>query len=145
MNYKTGYAFNAKELFQNFNIKYIKTNSSILKEHYHTKEKKEMAVKVFLYAIYLILLDIIENNVTFVLPTKRKSQIQMGNVSGDNFKEARKNGKFQDIDFLESNFTGHQLEFVYWTKHSEKKKLIYVDSKLKQKITDYTNKGKKYF
>ena len=145
MNLKTGYAFNAKELFQGFNIKHIKTNSSVLKEHYKTKEKKEMAVKIFLYAIYLILLDIIENNVTFALPSKRRSQIQMGCISGEQFKEARRNGKFQDVDFLETNFSGYHLEYVYWTKHAEKRKEIYVDKKLKDKITFNANNGKKYF
>ncbi len=46
----------------------------------------------------------------------------MGSISGDSFKEARKNGKFKDVDFMESNFTGYHLEYVYWTKHSEKRK-----------------------
>lgn len=55
MRLKTGYAFNCKDLFENFNIKYIKTSPNILKKFYKTKEKKEMAVKVFLYAIRLIL------------------------------------------------------------------------------------------
>lgn len=145
MRLKTGYAFNCKDLFENFNIKYIKTSPNILKKFYKTKEKKEMAVKVFLYAIRLILQDIIENNITFALPSRRRSQIQMGSISGDSFKEARKNGKFKDVDFMESNFTGYHLEYVYWTKHSEKRKQIYVDKELKSKITEQSNNGKRYF
>lgn len=73
MKLKTGYCFNASDLFYKFDIKLITTHHSILKEKYKTREKREMAVKVFLYAIYLILLDIIQNNVTFVLPTARRS------------------------------------------------------------------------
>ncbi len=145
MRLKTGYAFNCKDLFENFNIKYIKTSHNTLKKFYKTKEKKEMAVKVFLYAIRLILQDIIENNITFALPSRRRSQIQMGSISGDSFKEARKNGKFKDVDFMESNFTGYHLEYVYWTKHSEKRKQIYVDKELKSKITEQSNNGKRYF
>lgn len=144
MRLKTGYSFNANELFANFNIKNIQTSHHVLKEHYKTKEKKEMAVKVFLYAIYLILLDIIKNNVTFVLPTSRRSQIQMAPVFGEKFEIARKNGKFKDIDLFESNFTGYQLEFRYTKRTYVKKKPIYVNSKMKKMITDNTNKGMRY-
>lgn len=144
MNLKTGYSFNASELFTNFNIKHITTNHKVLKEKYKTREKREIAVKVFLYAIYLILLDIIENNTTFVLPTSRRAQIQMAAVTDERFKTARKNGKFRDVDFIESNFTGYQLEFYYKKKEYFKRKPIYVDSRLKNKITENTNKGVKY-
>lgn len=144
MKLKTGYSFNANDLFANFNIKHITTHHDVLKKHYKTREKKEMAVKVFLYAIYLILLDIIENNVIFVLPTSRRAQIQMTPVSGERFKSARKNGKFKDVDFMESNFTGYQLEFQFKKRNFTKRKPIYVNSKLKQKITDNTNNGMRY-
>lgn len=144
MRLKTKYAFSASDLFSNFNIKNITTSSNVLKKHYKTREKKEMAVKVFLYAIYLILLDIIENNVTFILPSKRRAQIQMSRMTGDKFKEARMNGKFQDVDFFESNFTGHQLEYQWQTAQTTKKKLIYLNSELKNKITENTNKGRNY-
>ena len=113
MNLKLGYAFNANDIYENFNIKKISTSSNILKKHYKTREKKEMAVKVFLYAIQRIILDIIKNNITFVLPTSRRAQIQMGSIGGENFKKARMNGKFKNIDFLETNFIGYQLEFSY--------------------------------
>lgn len=107
MKLKTGYSFTTGHLFNSFNIKHITTHHSILKKHYKTREKKEMAVKVFLYAIYLVLLDIIENNVTFVLPTSKRAQIQMQAVTGDAFVKARKNGKFKEIDFIKSNYTGY--------------------------------------
>ena len=144
MKLNTGYCFNDSDLFYKFDIKLITTHHSILKEKYKTREKREMAVKVFLYAIYLILLDIIQNNVTFVLPTARRSQIQMSAITDHRFKTARKNGKFTDVDFLESNFTGYQLEFRYQKKGWFKTKPIYVDKKFKQMITDNTNKGMRY-
>lgn len=145
MNYKTGYAFNAKELYEMFDITNIKTHHSILKEFYKTREKKEMAVQVFLYTIKLIILDIINNSVTFVLPTAKRSQLQMKATKGDAFKKYRQGGGFQEIDFLESNFTGYQIEFKYWTKESEKAKCVYVGNNFKNKIIENTNKGKKYY
>lgn len=145
MNFKTGYAFNTKELFEMFDISNIKTHHSILKEFYKTREKKEMAVQVFLYAVKLIILDIINNSVTFVLPTARRSQIQMKSIKGNDFKKYRLGGGFQKIDFLETNFTGYQLEFKYWTKESERSKKIYVGNNFKNEIIENTNKGKKYY
>ena len=51
MKLKTGYSFNASELFTKFNIKNITTHHDVLKKHYKTREKREMAVKVFLYVV----------------------------------------------------------------------------------------------
>lgn len=145
MRLKTGYAFSANNLFEGFDVKLIKTNHKILKEHYNTHEKKEMAVKVFLYAIYLILLDIIENNITFVLPSNKKAQFQMKTVQGQALIDARKNGKFLGFDMLATNQKAYYLEYVYWNSKSEKSKEIYVNKDFKDKIMNNANNGKVYF
>lgn len=144
MNLKLGYALSAADLFSKFNINKISTHFSILKKFYKTREKKEMAVKIFIYGIYLIILDIIENNVTFVLPTVKRGQIQMGQMSGSNFTKAWKNGKFNDIDFIKTNNTGYFLEFRFQKNGWFKKKHIYLNSSLKKKIAENANNGMKY-
>ena len=50
----------------------------------------------------------------------------MARTYGEDFKAARRNGKWQDVDFLASNFSGYSLEFV--CIHSERiiRKHVYV-------------------
>lgn len=144
MNLKIGYALNASDLFKKFNVNRITTHYSILKKFYKTMEKKEMAVKIFIYGVRLILLDIIDNNVTFVLPTVKRGQIQMKSVYGDQFISGRKNGCYQDFDFMETNHTAYHLEFRFQKKGWFKKKPIYVNRELKNKISENANKGMRY-
>jgi hypothetical protein len=53
--------------------------------------------------------DIIENNVTLELPPLLyyKGQIHFEPIKGTEFERLRENGKFSNIDFLETLFTGY--------------------------------------
>jgi hypothetical protein len=69
----------------------------------------------------------------------------MKKTSGKDFKNAVRKGKWKDVDFLTSNFTGYQLALsVKSTKRPEKEKLIYLGYKHKDRITELTNEGKRY-
>ena len=95
----------------------------------------------------MIVEDIIENNVHFLLPTigSNEAYLYMKKTSGNNFKKAFKNGKWRDVDFLTSNFTGYQLALsVKSSKRPAKEKSIYLDCKYKDRITELTNEGKRY-
>ena len=97
--------------------------------------------------IQLIIEDIIENNVHFLLPTLGSSEayLYMKKTSGNSFKRAVKNGKWRDVDFLTSNFSGYQLALsVKSPKRPEKEKPIYLDYTHKDRITELTNNGKRY-
>ena len=63
----------------------------------------------------------------------------------DKFAEARKNGKWQDVDFLLSDFCAYQIVFHFQSKGIMRNKLVYLDSTNRDKITDYTNQGKQYY
>ena len=99
MNYAVGCAFNQDEMMMNFKKQKLKT-----------VKNKELIKKIARDSIKLVLNDIIDNNVTFQLPTgSRKSDIHVRRIDGKEFIRARQNGKFQDVDFLSSNFSGNQL------------------------------------
>jgi hypothetical protein len=69
----------------------------------------------------------------------------MKTFQGDSFKEMWKKGKFRDVDFVRSNFKGHQLFYTFETKSGVLEKPIYINKKLKDVITNNTNLGKSYF
>lgn len=140
--FATGYAFSANDLFTRFKLHYIKNNPF---EAFREPSKKKVAARVFIYAFYLIIKDIIDNGVTFMLPVSREAYFEMSTVSGDEFIEARKRGAYQDVDFLASNFTGHKIQYRYKLKSGKYiKKPFCVHKKLKNIITENTNNGKRY-
>lgn len=146
MYYKTGFCFVAKDMYDTFNLKQLKIKRDTVTKKYGCHSKQDFCGSVLLYCFFLILLDIIENNVTFVLPTRGKdAKIHVRSYSGDDFKRAYSKGKFAGIDFLESDFTGYQLEYRYKTSLGERYKPIYISKNMKDRFYELINEGKKYY
>ena len=104
---------------------------------------------VFTYFIYQVVLDIIENNVTFEFPLKGRARAEfyVKVFQGEDFQRLYKAGKWPDIDFLNSEFTGYQIYFRYKTKNGqEKEKPVYISHKNARDIFHQKiNEGKKYY
>lgn len=145
MNYATGYAFNAKELFSNFKVEKLKTSTNACKKILGYVDRKTLAIRIFLYAVKVILLDIIDNNITFKFPTKRECFLNIVGLFGEDFKKAYRNGKFQEIDYLASDFSGYYMQFMYIANGREIKKKVHINKELKDRITKNTNEGKIYY
>ena len=142
-----GHTFSAKDLFHNFPIEKLKMNYDTVKKIYSDGDKRSLSASIFSKGMQLIIEDVIENNVHFLLPTlgSSESHIYMKKVSGNDFRRAFKNGKWCDVDFLTSNFAGYQLALnVKSNKRPEKEKSIYLGYKHKDRITELTNEGKRY-
>jgi hypothetical protein len=138
------HAFSAEELYAGLNKKLLR--GRWVKNRY--QDRKQLASNIFKDCFYEVLLDIINNNVTFVLPIKygNYAEICMKQYSGEEFKKLYKWGKFSNIDFVLSQFTGNQLTFRYSTKNSgTKEKPIYVNKDLKKLIEKYSNEARQYY
>lgn len=145
MNFATGYAFNTKDIFANFPTKKMLISGEECKSLLGYLDRRALAVRIFLYAVKVILLDIIENNVTFQLPVRRECYINITETTGEKFKNARRNGKWLDVDYLKSDFTGYSMQFMYIANDREIKKPIYVSKWMRDKITENTNNGMRYY
>lgn len=142
-HWATSYALKAHELYTGFpTSKYIKIKSDELPQRLGS-DFKMLYGEMFRYLMYLIIKDVIENQVTFKLPPfgKGNSWIEMTPVSGQDFIKARQNGAFQDVDFLISDFTGYQIMFRKSNRYGTWRKRIFVSSKYRDMITRLTNKG----
>lgn len=138
------HCFTVDNLYEAMNRKYL--NYRWIKEC--KLPDKTFAVRIFNDCFYEILLDIIHNNVTFVLPLTfgQYGEIHMQQHEGEEFKRLYKLGKYNNIDFILSGFTGNQLYYNYTTKKKEpRKKPIYVSKNLKDWIKKYTEEGKAYY
>lgn len=141
----TGAAFNMDEMFMNF--PYDKLNITCKECQAITGDlhRDKLVKKVFRECVKMVLEDVIDNNVTFQLPTgKRRSDIHMKKVRGEAFKNLRRAGKWSDVGLTASNFTGYELGLYMYGQRDPRIKTIYVNKRLKDKITKYTNEGKQY-
>lgn len=146
MNYALGCAFNLKELFNFLDFKKLKLSTATSMKLVGSRHKELVACKIMAYCVKLVIDDIIHNNATFSLPThKRKAFIKMKKVEEENFVKGRRKGKWSDVDFLMSDFSGYQMTLFYMSGSVMKYKSVYVDPKRKKLITEYTNNGKQYF
>ena len=134
----TSYALTAKDLYTKFPYKRLKTN---IKQLPNGSSQSQLLSQVFRYFFYLVIKDIIENKTTFRFPRSYRAFLEMLSVSGDEFVKARQNGKFQDVDFLTSDFTGYNLGLRYNTRYGKWTKALHVSEKYKDRITELTNQG----
>lgn len=145
MNYSVGCAFNTDELFMNFPFKKLKLTCEDCRKINGGLHRDVLVKQVFRECFKLVLNDIIDNNITFHLPTgAKKCDMHMKRVRGESFKNLRRAGKWKDVDILESNFTGYEIGFYMYGKVSPRIKNVYVNKALKDRITANTNKGMQY-
>lgn len=142
-----GHAFNSKDLFMNFPVEKLKMSKEQCVENYSDGNKRDFAASIFITSLQMVVNDIIDNNIHFKFPGIGKTQAYMfmKKTSDKKFKKAFRNGKWNDVDFLTSNFCGYQLALSLESeKRLPREKPIYLSAKDKQKITDNTNRGKQY-
>lgn len=146
-NYAMGHAFTGKDLFMNFPVDKLKMSKEQCIEIYPDGNKRDLAEQIFIKSVQMVVDDIIDNNVHFKLPGLGRTQayIYMKRTEGKKFKKAFKNGKWNDVDFLTSNFSGYQLALEMQSeKRLPRQKDIYLSAQDKQRIIDHTNAGKQY-
>lgn len=142
-----GHSFTCHDIFMNFPVRKLKMTPEQCKKAYSDGSKRDLAASIWMSSVRLIIDDIIENNTQFKLPGMGRTQsyIQMKRTEGDDFKKAFRRGKWRDVDFIASNFCGYQLQFVMESKkRTRREKPIYLATRDKDKITEYTNQGKQY-
>lgn len=142
-----GHAFNGEDLFREFPVDKLKMSVEQCKEVYSDGSKRDLAKSIFITHVQMVIDDIIDNNTHFKLPGLGRTQayIYMKRTEGQKFKKAFKNGKWRDVDFITSNFSGYQLTLdMQSEKGLPREKSIYLSSKDKQRIIDHTNNGKQY-
>jgi hypothetical protein len=93
----------------------------------------------------LILNYVLDNKVRFIIPCVAESYIDFEIVIGDMFEEQKQNGRFGEIDFIESDFTGYALRYYFKAKAYQKAYPIYMGGALKQKFLNGINSGVKYY
>ena len=146
-DYAMGHWFTGKDLFNNFPVNKLKMSKGQCIATYPDGSKRDLAASIFTRSVQMVVDDIINNNVDFKFPTLGQTQayLRMKRTTGQNFKKAFKNGKWNDVDFLTSNFSGYQIVLdMESKKRTTRQKDIYLSPKDRDRITENTNLGKQY-
>ena len=148
MGYNTDFCFTSQDIYDTAYKSKLGVNMKHVRA-YKQDMIRELCSQIFTYFFYLVILDIIENNVTFVLPMHkngvRKANISVKCVDGETFQKMYQKGSFQGIDFLASNFKGYQIRFQYDSNTGIREKTIYINDKIKKIFYDNINQGKVYY
>ena len=142
-----GHCFTGKDLFDNFPVEKLKMTKGQCISTYPDGNKRDLAASIFTRSVQMVVDDIIDNNVDFKFPGIGRTQayMRMKRTNGNKFKRAFKNGKWNDVDFLTSNFSGYQISLDMESKKKAfKQKDIYLSPKDRDRITENTNLGKQY-
>ena len=144
--YALGCSFNISDLFFNFPYKKLKLNCRDCLEITGDAHRSLLVKKIFRASMKIVIQDIVERNVTFWLPLTgdKKCNMHMKRVSGKDFQKLRQAGKWDDIDIVNSNFSGYEIGFYMLGKRTPRVKTVYVNKQTREAISRYTNIGKQY-
>jgi hypoxanthine-guanine phosphoribosyltransferase len=95
--YAVGHALSIVDIFAKMKTSRLKTSSKTISKIMKGNERHRMrlAMRIFLASVKLIVDDIIDNGITFQLPTKsRKCELYMKRYCNDEFISLRQVGKF---------------------------------------------------
>ena len=146
-HFALGWACNLNDIFIRF--PYEKCKNLIKK--YRTKVEQKAKIKqVFRECVLQVITDIAENNVTFKIQGVgyHGGELHMEAITGSEFERVKSKGKFKDVDFLESLFTGFQMYMYIHGKRDNflhrRKFPVYINKEIRDIITKHTNEGKVY-
>lgn len=116
-----------------------------IKNYGHTNSYCEAISEPFKYCMKLIFDTVLKDRVRFIVPGVPEAYIDFEIVSGDKFVEHRQNGRFSEIDFIESDFTGYFMNYYFKAKAYQKVIPIYLGGELKKEFLNGINSGIKYY
>lgn len=146
VQYALGCAFNLDEILINFPYKKLLTNCALCKKIIGDNHRNILVKRIFTQSLKLVLSDIIENNITFWLPLTGniKSNIHIRRVQGNEFKRLRQNGKWKDVDIVNSFFSGYEVCLFMFGQRTPRVKKVYISRQFRDQITFKTNQGFSY-
>lgn len=144
MNYAVGHAICTSEMFRNFKYKKLDMKCKDSLKLTNKNDREPYVCRIFRNMFAYIIQDIIENNIIFQLPTgKKHCEIYMDRITGEDFKNFRQKGKWKGLDILTSNFSGYQLLMDLGGISNGRKKPIYLNKELRDRIIEKSNNGDK--
>ena len=119
---------------------------AVTHDKYGCESYKSFCGKVFAYFLFLIILDIIQNNIIFVFPRVRDfyPKLKAEAIPEEAVIRHRKKGGFQGIDFFNSCGNAYKVVFTYKTIDYIRNKDCFFNRELRDAFYSKINSGKQY-
>lgn len=87
---------------------------------YDGKLGKKKSEEIFKDLLYLIIDDIVDNNITFKTPSPVQSYLSLEKIGGEKLQQERQQGRHKELDLIKSKFTAANINMSYFvSKHWE--------------------------
>lgn len=140
------HGLNPSEIYINTPKKIIDKKLVWFNSRYGNFRTYEDAISApFRYCFGIILTKIINDKVRFIIPNVPESYIDFEIVEENKFITQRQNGRFRNIDFVESDFTGYAIRYYFRSKAYQKSYQIHLGSSLKKEFLNKINNGEKFY
>jgi hypothetical protein len=94
----------------------------------------------------LVLHKMIDEKKRFNIPQSVGAYLDFAVTKGEeDFKRAVQGGRFADINFVESDFTGYNIKYYFKTSKQSFAYAVYVGGELKRKFIQKINSGEKFY
>lgn len=135
-----------EELYSNTPEKIINRKWTWFIKNYKGTSSYEDAISdPFKYTLVILLNKIIDEKVRFKIPVKNEAYIDFEIVDEDRFIKQRQTGRFQEIDFIQSDFKGFAIRYYFKAKAYHKSYQLYLGGDLKKKFLDKINSGENFY
>lgn len=140
------HGFTINDLYESTPPRVIDRRTSWFEHTYGWKDGRVDALaRPFKYFLGLVLHHIIDKRERFVLPNVPHAYFDFNITNEEKFEYHRQCGRFQEVDFIESDFTGYDIHMVFKARGGYKKTPLRVGGELKRKFLDYVNSGVKFY
>lgn len=140
------YYFTSEDLFDDFKLSTLDVNRKLFHRRYGKYTTvKSICCRIFIYFLYLVILDIIKNNVKFVFPITKLMVIGITIIKGNELIELLKNSKNQMYDYFGSEFKFPKINIFFKKKNiGMYSRDLVLNYSLTRMFFDNVNKGNIY-
>lgn len=139
------YMFKSLDLFSNFDLKKLNVSRKMLKRSYSNgSELRLWCSRIYIYFLYLVILDIIRNNITFISSKRKKLILAIEILKGKELLKYLKNSDSKMYNYITSEYKYPRIKLFYKTGKNYLTREILLNYSLTKEFFDNINKGNIY-
>lgn len=134
------------DLYLNVPAKVSKLTRSIFRKRgYNAKSREDFFGQILCICFGYILETMIKEHKRFYFQSNSSTYIDFEVVLEDEFEHHRQLGRFQEIDFISSDFTSYNIRAFYKIHGVRRKQKVFLGSYLKELFIETVNSGEKLY
>lgn len=131
------------DLFCNFDLTKL-TGKGNIKRIYKCADKNTLAKQIFLRYLHILFTDFMQGGKVFILPNRSYMELRMRRIPHTQFINARKNGKYADVDIIMSQQLCYEPVLAYKVRGAFYETPVKVSSNFREILVEKVNTGFKF-